>query len=890
MAYRNRRATLLGSALTLACSLSAASRAAAPRGDLILRDPSPPAASPAARQTTAAAPELVQVDASVLAAAPDALWLELVAGEGRWAYLTDLERGAAGDLVWRGRFADDEPGYRSVTLSLHDGVLVGTLQLPHGPTYLLRPSREGGWELRVRDPGALSCGVGGADEPLDAAERPSETAPLRFAAADRVAAAATADREVYVLVLYTPSAAARVGAARIQSTARHGVDYFNTALLNSGIDGRAFLAAAVQADLGFHDMNPGEALRHAFEHPLARQLQDRWRADVVSLVVDSSNEVPSVCGFANVMFRSLRGPQMANQAYNIIGEGCFIEDVFTHEVGHNFGAQHDPASASTPQQAAYPFSFAHGVDGHFRTLMSYNTACEECTNLDNVFSNPLRSIDGVPTGVTDHRDNALTLNLTFPLVASFRSGRPAPPPPPAPAAPGELSAVAVSPTEVALAWTDHAGNETGFQVEARLDEPGAGWQRVAELPADATQHVVGGLEADTAYRFRVRATRGGAASAFSNEAAATTPPDLPATPAGLAAEPLSDTAVRLTWDAAERATGYEMELRTADPAADRAAEPVARDGGGAVVDGLAAATPYTLRLRGVSEQGVSAWSAPVSVTTRGGSAPDAPCVADAETLCLLGGRFEVRSRWRNPRSPFGHGAAAAQSATGSQRTGFFTFFNPANVELVVKMLDGRPVNGAFWLFNGALSDVEYWLSVRDTEGGAGRTYHNEPFALCGRGDTTAFVDGPEGAAGSFAAPWLAADAAAPSEFALASAGEAAEGACTPGPEALCLAGGRFRVEVEWENPHAADSRGSGHVFAGAGSDRSGHFWFFRPDNLELAVKILDGRPINGHFWIFWGGLSDVGYTLRVTDTESGESHDFENPPLTLCGGAVTDRL
>lgn len=31
-------------------------------------------------------------------------------------------------------------------------------------------------------------------------------------------------------------------------------------------------------------------------------------------------------------------------------------------------------------------------------------------------------------------------------------------------------------------------------------------------------------------------------------------------------------------------------------------------------------------------------------------------------------------------------------------TGYFWFFNPANVESIVKVLDGRPVNGKFWAF------------------------------------------------------------------------------------------------------------------------------------------------------------------------------------------------
>jgi hypothetical protein len=43
-------------------------------------------------------------------------------------------------------------------------------------------------------------------------------------------------------------------------------------------------------------------------------------------------------------------------------------------------------------------------------------------------------------------------------------------------------------------------------------------------------------------------------------------------------------------------------------------------------------------------------------------------------------------------------------------------------------------------------------------------------------------------------------------------------------------------------------------------DSSGFFWFFTRDNIELVVKALDARAVNGHFWFFYGALSDVGYT------------------------------
>ena len=43
------------------------------------------------------------------------------------------------------------------------------------------------------------------------------------------------------------------------------------------------------------------------------------------------------------------------------------------------------------------------------------------------------------------------------------------------------------------------------------------------------------------------------------------------------------------------------------------------------------------------------------------------------------------------------------------------------------------------------------------------------------------------------------------------------------------------------------------------------------------VKALDGRPVNGHFWLFYGALSNVEYTLTVTDTQTGKIKTYTNP-------------
>ena len=60
------------------------------------------------------------------------------------------------------------------------------------------------------------------------------------------------------------------------------------------------------------------------------------------------------------------------------------------------------------------------------------------------------------------------------------------------------------------------------------------------------------------------------------------------------------------------------------------------------------------------------------------------------------------------------------------------------MEVIVKIVDGRTVNGKFWVFYGALSNLEYTLTVTDSVTGATRTYHNPAGHLASAADTNAF--------------------------------------------------------------------------------------------------------------------------------------------------------
>lgn len=111
------------------------------------------------------------------------------------------------------------------------------------------------------------------------------------------------------------------------------------------------------------------------------------------------------------------------------------------------------------------------------------------------------------------------------------------------------------------------------------------------------------------------------------------------------------------------------------------------------------------------------------------------CVPTANTLCLNATRFAVQVNWRVP-SQGTSGVGAAIPLTSD--TGYFWFFSANNVELVIKVVDGRTVNSRFWVFYGALSDVEYTITVTDMTTGATKTYFNPQGQLASVADTSAF--------------------------------------------------------------------------------------------------------------------------------------------------------
>jgi hypothetical protein len=252
-----------------------------------------------------------------------------------------------------------------------------------------------------------------------------------------------------------------------------------------------------------------------------------------------------------------------------------------------------------------------------------------------------------------------------------------------------------------------------------------------------------------------------------------------------------------------------------------------------------------------------------------------PFSATEPPALLLGdGRFRATIAWRTRDGASGFGTPLPLGGD----SGAFWFFAPDNLELMLKVLDGRAVNGAFWVFYATLTDVAFDLTVTDTETGQSKVYSKPQGRIESRADVHAFpAPGDDFLALESPATATTAAAAAPQ------GDDFSPAVCPLSASALCLAG-QYSVSVRFTDPRDGTSHDALPLPLTASG---GAFWFFQPDNVELMVKIVQGYPVNGHVWFFFGGLSDVAYDITVTDTGTGASRTYRNPRGRLTSGADT---
>ncbi|MEM7351377.1 MAG: hypothetical protein AAF657_11260 [Acidobacteriota bacterium] len=119
------------------------------------------------------------------------------------------------------------------------------------------------------------------------------------------------------------------------------------------------------------------------------------------------------------------------------------------------------------------------------------------------------------------------------------------------------------------------------------------------------------------------------------------------------------------------------------------------------------------------------------VSGRCGLAESAAPLAGGNLLRLQSCRFQARAHWRDPVSGVeGEGIAVPLT----RDTGVFWFFEGANIEITLKILDGTAFNDHWWVYWSGMTHLEVWLEVTDTVSGAVKVYR-EPAR-----DTEAFAN------------------------------------------------------------------------------------------------------------------------------------------------------
>ena len=316
-----------------------------------------------------------------------------------------LERRGKGEVAWFG-VVEDEPD-SEVTLTLKRGIVVGRVRVGTD-VYELMSTPNKQLTIELLDDSAFP--------ELDSDFVVIEEEPQQSAPALNNTTASEAMTIIDLLIVYSNDALADAGStAQMEAIAQAAVDAANSAFINSEMTLRYRLVHTQHIDYNTAGTTTDD-LYWVDSDPEVANLRNQYGADMVSVIVDT----PGSCGTGYVQRNP--GASFAPWAFQATDIDCAVGNLtFGHEHGHNLGMEHNPENSSaTSSSASFPWSFAHYVNGSYRTMMSYSAQCQNGCPRAQQISNPSVIHNGVATGISDQRDNARTGEVTGPISALFR--------------------------------------------------------------------------------------------------------------------------------------------------------------------------------------------------------------------------------------------------------------------------------------------------------------------------------------------------------------------------------------------------------------------------------------------------------------------------------------
>lgn len=132
---------------------------------------------------------------------------------------------------------------------------------------------------------------------------------------------------------------------------------------------------------------------------------------------------------------------------------------------------------------------------------------------------------------------------------------------------------------------------------------------------------------------------------------------------------------------------------------------------------FATAGAFPVALTVMSVGGSNTATKTVTVSSAGSSS----CVEDATTMCLTGGRYQIRSHWRNQYA--GGAVSTLSKAKLTDVTGAFWIANASTYEYLIRFNTATD-NGRIWVAIPTFTDVEFFIDVTDTRTGQSYEYHS----------------------------------------------------------------------------------------------------------------------------------------------------------------------
>lgn len=349
-----------------------------------------------------------------------------------------------GNWTWVGR---DDSGSDAV-ITFGEKAVFGSIGQPGREALRLMTQGGGTWlietdpskvaDLRTRGPDYLIPPRLGAAAAASAAE-PTTTA------ATTAANTATSATTVDVVLGYTSGfAMARGGDSQAVTRLYNLVEITNAAYANSQINARVRLVRTVRVDYPDTTSN-GDTLAKLSGYqsgtgPIPvdpaftelRAARDQYGADLVSLVRQFRTPENDGCGLAWLIGGRQSGMDRSDApfGYSVVGDGTDLdesdnktyfcrEETLAHEFGHNMGQAHNREDTTGSGIHSYSYGYREASSTGFFTVMAYRMKDSSQFSIRH-FANPNVTYLGRPTGVANDSDNARSLAVTIPIIATFR--------------------------------------------------------------------------------------------------------------------------------------------------------------------------------------------------------------------------------------------------------------------------------------------------------------------------------------------------------------------------------------------------------------------------------------------------------------------------------------